>query len=118
MMTFRPVKFSSRVLPDGLSTSSQLQRRVRLSDPRGFAVGAGEPPKSTYPKRLPVICNNNKGIYLVDRQVICCLCQQCKEEAAARQLPELELSPTDFERHSGDRRVGGGGDWSVLALTI
>lgn len=54
-----------------------------------------------YPKRKAVICNGNKGIYIVDRQVICCLCEQCSAEAKARGLDELELSPTDFERHSG-----------------
>ena len=55
-----------------------------------------------YPKRKAVTCNGNKGIYIVDRQVICCLCEQCSTEAKARGLEELELSPTDFERHSGN----------------
>ncbi len=54
-----------------------------------------------YPKRKAVICNGNKGVYIVDRQVICCLCEQCSAEAKSRGLEELELSPTDFERHSG-----------------
>ena len=66
-----------------------------------------------YPKRKAVICNGNKGVYIVDRQVICCLCDQCSAEAKSRGLEELELSPTDFERHSG---VQSGQNLFVLSL--
>ena len=51
--------------------------------------------------RLQVICNDNRGVFLVDRQVIACLCDQCKAKALQMGLAEMELSPTDFERHSG-----------------
>lgn len=54
-------------------------------------------------QRLPVICNGNKGIFLVGRQVIVCLCEGCVQQAKKNGQPELELSPTDFERHSGER---------------
>ena len=51
--------------------------------------------------RVPVICNGNRGVFVVERQVIVCLCRSCVSRAAMDGLPEMELSPTDFERHSG-----------------
>ena len=56
------------------------------------------PPSFT---RLNVVCNGNRGVFIVERQVIVCLCSQCAARAAQMGLPEMELSPTDFERHSG-----------------
>lgn len=52
-------------------------------------------------QRIPVVCNGNKGIFLVGRQVIVCLCEGCVQRAKEVGLAEMELSPTDFERHSG-----------------
>ena len=48
-----------------------------------------------------MVCNGNRGLFIVERQVIVCLCSQCEARAAQMGLPEMELSPTDFERHSG-----------------
>ena len=54
-------------------------------------------------QRVPVICNGNKGQFLVGRQVIVCLCNECTNRAKSSGIGEMELSPTDFERHSGKR---------------
>ena len=57
--------------------------------------------EDTILQRVPVICNGNKGVFLVGRQVIVCLCNECEARAKSAGVPEMELSPTDFERHSG-----------------
>lgn len=82
-----------------------LPRRRKIAD-RLLSWPAGGQGESQAllrkPERLPVICNGNQGIFIVERHVMVCLCTQCKNRAQDLGKAELELSPTDFERHSGN----------------
>ena len=60
------------------------------------------------PAQVPVVCNGNRGVFIVESQCMACQCSHCSERAAKLKLPYLELTPTEFERHSGARRGLGG----------
>lgn len=50
---------------------------------------------------IQVACNGNVGTYLPSVHLVACDCVHCRDFAAERGLARLELSPTQFEAHSG-----------------
>ena len=47
------------------------------------------------------MCNGNRGYYVVDSGTCICCCVACTERAKRADLPCFQISPTEFERHSG-----------------
>src|SRR5579875_1718103 len=52
---------------------------------------------------VPIICNGNRGRFLLQRQACVCACRACAQRAQRAGAPHLEMTPTEFERHSGAR---------------
>jgi hypothetical protein len=52
---------------------------------------------------VPIVCNGNRGRFLLQRQACVCACKACAARAARAGAPHLEMTPTEFERHSGAR---------------
>ena len=50
---------------------------------------------------VPIICNGNRGRFLLERQSCVCHCKLCGERAERMRVPYHEMTPTEFERHSG-----------------
>ena len=61
---------------------------------------AGKPPWQKL-GRIPIVCNGNRGYYVVDSGTCICCCVACTERAKRADLPCFQISPTEFERHSG-----------------
>ena len=51
--------------------------------------------------KIPIVCNGNRGYYLVHSSTCICCCVACNERAKRADLPCIQISPTEFERHSG-----------------
>ena len=51
---------------------------------------------------VPVICNSNRGLYLLERRHMACTCTTCSSSAEKSGLPYHELELSYFERHSGE----------------
>ena len=51
--------------------------------------------------KIPIVCNGNRGYYLVHSSTCICCCVACMERAKRADLPCIQISPTEFERHSG-----------------
>ena len=51
--------------------------------------------------KIPIVCNGNRGFYLVHSSTCICCCVACNERAKRADLPCIQISPTEFERHSG-----------------
>jgi hypothetical protein len=74
--------------------------------PGGWAgpTGSGAPgvtPPRPHPPTVRVVCNGNPGAFMLPAQLVRCGCAVCAATAAAHYVPHLELTPTEFERHSG-----------------
>ena len=54
--------------------------------------------------KIPIVCNGNRGYYLVHSSTCICCCVACMERAKRADLPCIQISPTEFERHSGIAR--------------
>lgn len=76
----------------------------------GGVVLAGEPGPAPNPQdaqtaitagAVPVICNGNRGLYLVGTGNMACTCKTCSAAAETNNVPYYELDLTVFERHSG-----------------
>ncbi len=52
---------------------------------------------------VDVVCNGNYGRLELPSQVVLCRCGECRAFAARAGLARLELTPAEFERHSGAR---------------
>jgi hypothetical protein len=67
----------------------------------GDEGGAGQVARAV-PPSVDVVCNGNKGTFIVARQMMCCRCRGCEAKAEKQGLALVEISPTEFERHSGE----------------
>ena len=52
-------------------------------------------------ERIPIACNGNRGYYVVDSGTCICCCVACTDRAKRADLSCSQISPTEFERHSG-----------------
>ncbi len=52
---------------------------------------------------VPIICNGNRGRFLLERQSCVCHCKLCAQRAERMHVFYHEMTPTEFERHSGAR---------------
>ncbi|KAK9808673.1 hypothetical protein WJX72_001750 [[Myrmecia] bisecta] len=50
---------------------------------------------------VAIICNGNKGRLVVDDSTVVCLCRGCQTKARRQGKPWVEMTPTEFEKHSG-----------------
>lgn len=87
-----------------------LGRRItaeRLTSIKNYFQGGVEGTCSTrdgdveHSPSVPVTCNGNPGTYFLDRQTIACSCRTCEAKAARNNARYVEMTPTQFERHSG-----------------
>lgn len=71
---------------------------------------AGEPGPAPAPQdadvaiaagAVPVICNGNRGLYLMERSMMACTCETCSTAAKRAHVPYHELDVVFFEQHSG-----------------
>lgn len=54
-----------------------------------------------WPAHIVVQCNGNIGKFMLGKQSMVCMCKLCQVKAAKAELPYTEMTPTEFERHSG-----------------
>ena len=81
-----------------LSTSETTHRCCREErTPAPFFPGKG----AWHNMKIPIVCNGNRGYYLVHSSTCICCCVACNERAKRADLPCIQISPTEFERHSG-----------------
>lgn len=55
-----------------------------------------------WPAHIVVQCNGNLGKFMLGKQSMVCMCKLCQAKAAKADLPYTEMTPTEFERHSGN----------------
>ena len=47
--------------------------------------------------KIPIVCNGNRGFYLVHSSTCICCCVACNERAKrAQTLPCIQISPTEY----------------------
>ncbi|KAL0049732.1 hypothetical protein WJX82_008757 [Trebouxia sp. C0006] len=54
-----------------------------------------------WPAHVLVQCNGNQGKFLLNKQSMVCTCKLCQTKAAKLGLTFVDMTPTEFERHSG-----------------
>ena len=57
-----------------------------------------------WPAHVMVVCNSNVGKFLLVKQTMVCTCKLCQTKAAKMEVPFVDMTPTEFERHSGEKR--------------
>lgn len=67
----------------------------------GDGVVVEESADGTWPAHVMVVCNSNVGKFLLMRQSMVCTCKLCQNKAAKMGVPYVDMTPTEFERHSG-----------------
>ena len=55
-----------------------------------------------WPAHVLVQCNGNQGKFLLAKQSMVCTCKLCQNKAAKLGVPFVDMTPTEFERHSGE----------------
>jgi hypothetical protein len=58
-------------------------------------------PTASEQVHVPIICNGNRGRFLLEHQSCVCHCKGCEARAARHNVAYHEMTPTEFERHSG-----------------
>lgn len=93
-----------KMTPDKPALQSQ-QNGTHSSPQRnskGAAVVVVEPvAEGDWPAHITVQCNGNVGKFMLGKQSMVCMCKLCQAKAAKANLPYTEMTPTEFERHSG-----------------
>lgn len=84
-----------------LAPEEDEEARAAAPGPQGVLPPVAPTRQGPPPAEVEVICNGNPGTFVVKTQAICCKCDSCKSIAKEHGLPRLELSPTEFEKHSG-----------------
>ena len=67
----------------------------------GEGVVVEESADGTWPAHVMVVCNSNVGKFLLVKQTMVCTCKLCQNKAAKMGVPFVDMTPTEFERHSG-----------------
>ena len=67
----------------------------------GVGVVVEESADGTWPAHVMVVCNSNVGKFLLVKQTMVCTCKLCQNKAAKMGVPFVDMTPTEFERHSG-----------------
>ena len=67
----------------------------------GDGVVVEESADGTWPAHVVVVCNSNVGKFLLVKQTMVCTCKLCQNKAAKMGVPFHDMTPTEFERHSG-----------------
>ena len=57
-----------------------------------------------WPAHVLVQCNGNQGKFLLNKQSMVCTCKLCQTKAAKLGLTFVDMTPTEFERHSGTQQ--------------
>lgn len=60
-------------------------------------------PTASEQVHVPIMCNGNRGRFLLERQSCVCHCKGCEARAARHNVAYHEMTPTEFERHSGEQ---------------
>ncbi|PRW61086.1 mitochondrial import receptor subunit TOM40-1-like [Chlorella sorokiniana] len=84
----------------GAEASGTSSDRIAL--PMADATAELEAAPSVAGLKLPVSCNDIRGVVYLDQQVVACYCPQCEQRVAAGHGRPL-FSFTRFERHSGSK---------------
>ena len=93
----RKVMADKLALPSQHSgTCSSPQRNTK-----GAAVVVEPVTDGDWPAHITVQCNGNVGKFMLGKQSMVCMCKVCQAKAAKANLPYSEMTPTEFERHSG-----------------
>lgn len=78
----------------------------RAAQARGSeGVVIEESADGAWPAHVMVVCNSNVGKFLLVKQTMVCTCKLCQNKAAKMGVPFVDMTPTEFERHSGDSRA-------------
>lgn len=56
-----------------------------------------------WPAHVMVVCNGNVGKFLLMKQSMVCTCKLCQTKAAKMGAAYVDMTPTEFERHSGTK---------------
>ena len=81
----------------GSAYDSPRAAQARGSD----GVVVEESADGTWPAHVMVVCNSNVGKFLLVKQTMVCTCKLCQNKAAKMGVPFVDMTPTEFERHSG-----------------
>ena len=71
----------------------------------GEGMVVEESADGTWPAHVVVVCNSNVGKFLLVKQTMVCTCKLCQNKAAKLGVPFVDMTPTEFERHSGSHRA-------------
>lgn len=74
-------------------------RAAQARGPEGVVVE--ESADGKWPAHVMVVCNSNVGKFLLVKQTMVCTCKLCQNKAAKIGVPFVDMTPTEFERHSG-----------------
>ena len=90
--------------PDIHAKAAQLDRANSSPPPadKGPAIVIEPTCEGDWPAHITVQCNGNVGKFLLGKQSMVCICKLCQAKAVKADLPYTEMTPTEFERHSGN----------------
>ncbi|KAK9812437.1 hypothetical protein WJX73_010562 [Symbiochloris irregularis] len=94
------------VTPTGWSgkletTTIADSRSILLAGEPGPAPNQQDAETAIAAGAVPVICQGNRGLYLLERDKMACTCKTCSSSAERAGVPYHELDLIIFERHSG-----------------
>ena len=76
-------------------------RRLYNPHSKGAALVIEPAVEGDWPAHIVVQCNGNMGKFMLGKQSMVCMCKLCQAKAVKADLPYTEMTPTEFERHSG-----------------
>ena len=104
-------RFNSHLLLSGQKAASSARTAdhadsagdsPRVVPPKGGeAVIVEDSADGQWPAHVLVQCNGNQGKFLLVKQSMVCTCKLCQNKAAKLGVPFVDMTPTEFERHSG-----------------
>ena len=85
-------------------TVSSAYDSPRAGQPKsGEGTIVEESADGKWPAHVLVQCNGNQGKFLLNKQSMVCTCKLCQTKAAKMGLTFIDMTPTEFERHSGEQ---------------
>lgn len=84
-------------------SKADLADSPRAAQARGNGEGVviEDSADGLWPGHVMVVCNSNVGKFLLVKQTMVCTCKLCQTKAAKMGVPFVDMTPTEFERHSG-----------------
>lgn len=100
-------RFNAHLLNSGSKAAAPTGKADPVSSPRvgqskgGVGMIVEESADGKWPAHVLVQCNGNQGKFLLNKQSMVCTCKLCQIKAAKMGVAFVDMTPTEFERHSG-----------------